>query len=152
MDLHIRNILDISENILLFSKMQCNCAYLQSFTHQWPLTLSISHTQWWPGTCTFVSHSSRNKPSPGLWVCEPVVSLLRSAIPRKTGTLRQTVGRWFPTICSNCMEPSVIKNRKAHVPLLPGALFSLLGYFQELHFSLCGWRGQAWGPSGSVLK
>lgn len=28
----------------------------------------------------------------------------------------------------------------------------MLGYFQELHCSLCGWRGRAWGPSGSVLK
>lgn len=105
-----------------------------------------------PGTCTFVSHSSRNKPSPGFWACEPVVSLPRCPFPRKAGTLRQTGGRWFPTICSKCVEPSVIKNRKAYVPLLPGALFSLLGYFQELHFSLCGWWGRAWGPSGSVLK
>lgn len=28
----------------------------------------------------------------------------------------------------------------------------MLGYFQELHCSPCGWRGRAWGPSGSVLK
>lgn len=68
-----------------------------------------------------------------------------------TGTLRQTVGRWFPTICSKCVEPSVIKNRKARV-VLPGALFSSLGYFQEPRFSPCGRSGRARGPSENVLK
>ncbi len=137
---------DISENIFLFSKIQCNCAYLQSFTHQWPLTLSVSHTQWCPGTCTFVSHSSHNKPSPGFWVCEPVVSLLRSAIPRKTGTLRQTVGRRFPTICSKCMEPSVIKNRKAYVPPSPRSSLQLAWLFSGASLLPVWLAGPGVGP------
>lgn len=73
-------------------RLACH-VHLQSFTHRWPLAFSISHAQWHPGTGPYVSHTRRNKPSPGFWACKLVVSLPRSAIPRKSGTLRQTVGR-----------------------------------------------------------
>lgn len=115
------------------------------FKHSWPFgTNTVTHTV----SCTHLM-SDTTSSHQGFACANRSSEELNLMM---TGTLRQTVGRWFSTTCSKCVEPSVIKNRKAHVALLPGALFSLLGYFQEPRFSPCGWSGRAWGPSENVLK